>query len=382
MKPMHQSRPVHLLRHAGLGILVAAALAACSKGGPEMSQKRQMPPANVKVAVAVKKDVPLQVEVVGTVEAYATVSVTAQINGQIEKIHFKEGDFVAKGSLLVTLDPRPFKAALAQAEAAQARDTAQLENARRDAERNESLAREGVVPRQQADQTTTAADALAAVVAADKAAVENARLNLAYCYIHSPIDGKTGAVQLNEGNLIKANDKSIVTIYQVKPIYVSFMVPQAQLAAIREHMAAGRLKVTATPEGVRGAEGTLVFIDNGIDPATGTIRLKAAFNNGGGRLVPGQFVNVSMVLTTEKDALTIPSHAVMNGQKGEFVFLVKNGLVEMRLVTIRRAFGDDVLIEKGLEAGDTVVTDGQIQAVPGGPVKVTESGEKAKEERQ
>ncbi len=379
---MHQSRPVHLLRHAGLGILVAAALAACSKGGPEMSQKRQMPPANVKVAVAVKKDVPLQVEVVGTVEAYATVSVTAQINGQIEKIHFKEGDFVAKGSLLVTLDPRPFKAALAQAEAAQARDTAQLENARRDAERNESLAREGVVPRQQADQTTTAADALAAVVAADKAAVENARLNLAYCYIHSPIDGKTGAVQLNEGNLIKANDKSIVTIYQVKPIYVSFMVPQAQLAAIREHMAAGRLKVTATPEGVRGAEGTLVFIDNGIDPATGTIRLKAAFNNGGGRLVPGQFVNVSMVLTTEKDALTIPSHAVMNGQKGEFVFLVKNGLVEMRLVTIRRAFGDDVLIEKGLEAGDTVVTDGQIQAVPGGPVKVTESGEKAKEERQ
>ncbi len=379
---MHQSRPVHLLRHAGLGILVAAALAACSKGGPEMSQKRQMPPANVKVAVAVKKDVPLQVEVVGTVEAYATVSVTAQINGQIEKIHFKEGDFVAKGSLLVTLDPRPFKAALAQAEAAQARDTAQLENARRDAERNESLAREGVVPRQQADQTTTAADALAAVVAADKAAVENARLNLAYCYIHSPIDGKTGAVQLNEGNLIKANDKSIVTIYQVKPIYVSFMVPQAQLAAIREHMAAGRLKVTATPEGVRGAEGTLVFIDNGIDPATGTIRLKAAFNNGGGRLVPGQFVNVSMVLTTEKDALTIPSHAVMNGQKGEFVFLVKNGLVEMRLVTIRRAFGDDVLIEKGLEAEDTVVTDGQIQAVPGGPVKVTESGEKAKEERQ
>ncbi len=257
-----------------------------------------------------------------------------------------------------------------------------MENARRDAERNESLAREGVVPRQQADQTTTAADALAAVVAADKAAVENARLNLAYCYIHSPIDGKTGAVQLNEGNLIKANDKSIVTIYQVKPIYVSFMVPQAQLAAIREHMAAGRLKVTATPEGVRGAEGTLVFIDNGIDPATGTIRLKAAFNNGGGRLVPGQFVNVSMVLTTEKDALTIPSHAVMNGQKGEFVFLVKNGLVEMRLVTIRRAFGDDVLIEKGLEAGDTVVTDGQIQAVPGGPVKVTESGEKAKEERQ
>lgn len=378
----HRARPWAFFGLCGAGVLLAASLAACSKDAPQQMQKKQMPPAPVKVAVAVKKDVPLRLEVVGSVEAYATVAVTAQISGQIEKMHFKEGEHVDKGSLLVTIDPRPFKAALGQAEAALGRDAAQLANARRDAERNEALVREGVVARQQADQTATAADALAAVVAADKAAAENARLQLAYCYIHSPIDGTTGAVQLDEGNLIKANDKSIVTIYQVKPIYVSFMVPQTYLAALRTHMARGRLKVTAATEGGPAAEGVLVFVDNGVDPATGTIRLKASFPNGSGSFIPGQFVNVSLTLTTEKGALTIPSHAVMNSQKGEFVFLVKNGTAEMRLVTVRRAFGDELLIEKGLEEGDTVVTDGQIQVIPGGPVKVADSGEKAKEDRR
>ncbi len=377
---MQRTRSVPFLRHVGLGVLLAAALAACSKGAQDQAQKKQMPPAPVKVAAAVKKDVPLRLNVTGSVEAYATVSITSQISGQIEKIHFKEGEQVAKGSLLATIDPRPFKTAVAQAEAALARDTVQLNNARRDAERNESLARDGVVPRQQADQASAAADSLAATVAADKASLENARLQLAYCYIHSPIDGQTGSVQLDEGNLIKANDKTMVTIFQVKPVYVSFALPQAQLAAVRENMAQGRLKVTATPEGVRGAEGSLVFIDNGIDPATGTIRMKASFANGGGRLVPGQFVNVSLTLTTEKDALTIPSHAVMNGQKGEYVFVVKNGMAEMRPVTVRRSFGGDALIENGLAEGDTVVTDGQIQVIPGGPVKPAESGEKGKEE--
>lgn len=378
----YRARPRPPARHWGLGVLLAVALAACSKDAQQQSQKKQMPPAPVKVAAAARKDVPLRLEVVGSVEAYATVSITAQVNGQIEKIHFKEGEHVEKGAKLVTIDPRPFKAAVAQAEAALARDTAQMENARRDAGRYEALAREGVVARSQADQSTTAAEALAAVVAADKAALENARLQLAYCHIHSPIDGQTGAVLLDEGNLIKANDKTIVTIFQVKPIYVSFTVPQVHLALIRGHMAEGRLKVTATPEGVRAAEGVLVFIDNGVDPATGTIRLKASFPNSGGRLVPGQFVNVSLTLTTEKGALTIPSHAVMNGQKGEYVFVVKNGTAEMRPIAVRRAFGGDVLIETGLEEGETVVTDGQIQVIPGGSVKVAGSGEKAKEERR
>ncbi len=376
-----RARPFAVLRYWGLGVLLVA-LAACSKDAHQQNQKKQMPPAPVKVTAAIRKDVPLRLEVVGSVEAHATVSIAAQVSGQIEKIHFKEGEHVTKGAKLVTIDPRPFKAAVAQAEAALARDTAQMENARRDAERYETLAREGVVARSQADQSNTTADALAAVVAADKALLENARLQLAYCHIHSPIDGQTGAVLLDEGNLIKANDKTVVTIYQVKPVYVSFTVPQAQLALIRGHMAEGRLKVSAAPEGVRAAEGVLVFIDNGVDPATGTIRLKASFANGGGRLVPGQFVNVSMTLTTEKEALTIPSHAVMAGQKGEYVFVVKNGTAEMRPITVRRAFGGDVLIEKGLEQGETVVTDGQIQVIPGGPVKVAESGEKAKENRQ
>ncbi len=377
-----QFRPYGVFRHCGLGLLLVAALAACSKNGPPQMKKGQMPPAPVKVAAAVMKDVPLRLEVVGAVEAYNTVSITAQISGQIEKIHFKEGENVAKGSLLVTIDPRPFKAAVALAEAALARDTAQLRNALRDADRNEKLAHDEVVPRSQADQFNTAAEALAAGVAADKAALENAKLQLAYCYIYSPIDGQTGAVQLDEGNLIKANDKPIVTIFQVKPVHVSFAVPQAHLAPIRTHMAHGPLHVSAAADGFRAAEGILVFVDNGVDPATGTIRLKALFPNTGGRLVPGQFVNVSLTLTTEKESLTIPSHAVMNSQKGEFVFLVKNGLAEMRLITVRRAFGDDVLIESGLEQGDTVVTDGQIQVIPGGPVKLVESGEKAKEERR
>lgn len=378
----NRARPRPRLWHRGTGVLLAVALAACSKGVPQQAQKKQMPPAPVTVVAAAKKDVPLRLEVVGTVEAHATVSLTSQISGQIEKIHFQEGEQVAKGALLVTIDPRPFKAAVAQAEAALARDTVQLENARRDAGRNNELARGGVVPQQQADQSTAAMDALTAVVAADKAALENGRLQLAYCYIHSPIDGQTGAVQVDEGNLIKANDKAIVTIFQVKPVYVSFAVPQGHLAAIRDHMARGRLNVTAVAEGFRAVEGVLVFVDNGIDPATGTIRLKGQFPNTGGRLVPGQFVNVSLTLTTEKNVLTIPSRAVMNSQKGEFVFLVKNGTAEMRPISIRRAFGDDVLIESGLEEGDTVVTDGQIQVIPGGPVKLVESGEKAKEERK
>lgn len=378
----NRAHPQPRARHWGTAVLMAAALAACSKGAPDQAQKKQMPPAPVTVAAAVKKDVPLRLEVVGAVEAYATVSVTAQISGQIEKIHFKEGDDAKKGDPLVTIDQRPFKSAMAQAAAALARDTAQMTNARRDADRYEALARDGVVARSQADQMNTAAEALASVVALDSAALENARLQLGYCRIHSPIDGKTGAVLLDEGNLIKANDKPIVTILQVKPAYVSFTVPQTHLPAIRAHMAQGRLHVTATPEGVRAVEGALVFVDNGIDPATGTIRLKASFPNTGGRLVPGQFVNVSLTLTTEKEALTIPSHAVMNGQKGDYVFVVNNGKAEMRPITVRRAFGDDALIETGLAEGDRVVTDGQIQVIPGGPVKVAESGEKAKEERR
>ncbi len=363
------SRPLALLFLS----LVAGALAlgGCSKETPQKAAPGQFAPI-VKIATAALKDVPLRIDAVGAVEAYSAVSVTAQVNGQIEKVHFAEGDHVSKGELLVTLDQRPFKAALNQAAAILARDTAQMENAKKEAERSAALARDGVLAQADAERSQAAADAATAAVAADRAALENTRLMLEYGSIRSPISGKTGAVLLNEGNLIKANDKTLVTIYQMQPIYVAFSLPQRHLAALRVQMARHKLEVTAAAPGDDGppAEGTLEFLDNAVDAATGTIKLKALFPNRGGGLVPGQFVNVTLTLAVDKDALTIPAHAVVTGQQGAYVFVVKpDGTAEMRPVTVARLAGAEAVIAEGVREGETVVTDGQLQVRPGGKVK-------------
>ncbi|MBI3581338.1 MAG: efflux RND transporter periplasmic adaptor subunit [Nitrospinae bacterium] len=355
-------------------VAVAAVIAvSCSKGGQEGRQKK-FGAAPVRVAKGELRDVPNTIEVVGNVEAYLTLSVTSQVNGQIDKIHFKEGDFVHVGNPLVTIDPRPFKAALAQAEANSNRDAAQMKNAQREEARYKELVKKGYVSQSQYDQAAATADALAASVAADKAAEDTARLNLDYCYIRSPIDGKTGPVMIYAGNYVKANDKTIVTVLQVRPIYAEFSVPQLYLPTIRKYMAEGKLEVDAfPPAGLPPVKGSVSFIDNAVDPTTGTLKLKATFENAESALWPGQFVKVSLLLTTDKGVVVVPTQAVMNTQKGSSVYVVKpDGTAELRPVKISRSVGPDSIVENGLGAGETVVTDGQLQAMPGGKVRIIE----------
>ncbi len=373
---LSQSRfcPIRLSCAMMLALLVFSA--ACSKGPELPAQKKPGMAAPVKVAKAELKDVPLQIEAVGNIEAFSTVAVTAQISGQIEKIHFKEGQRVKEGDLLVTIDPRPYKAVVAQGEAVLARDMAQMETARREAARYGGLVANGYVSQSQYDQIKSSADSLQSVVAADKAAVDNAKLQLGYCFIHSPITGQTGVILIDEGNAVKANDKTLVTIMQVKPLYANFSVPQQYLHEINKRQAAGKLRVAVSPpgSGLPPVNGVLTFIDNSVDSATGTIKLKAAFDSSDKLLWPGQFVKASLLLSTEKGAVVIPSQAVMASQKGQSVYVVKpDGSAEMRIVTVSRVYGEESLIASGIEAGETVVIDGQLQILPGGKVKVSEN---------
>src|SRR4249919_3821361 len=259
----------------------------------------------VLVATAVQKAIAIQVRAVGNVEAYSTVSIKSQVTGVLTQAHFKEGQNVKKGQLLFTIDPRPFDAALKQAEANLARDAAQLQNSREQARRYAELVKKQYVSQEQYDQIRANADAAEAVVQADQAAVENAKVQLSYCYIFSPIDGQVGTLLVNEGNLVRVNDGTpLVVINQVTPIYVTFSVPEQNLPDIRRHMTAGNLKVAAqfqSDEG-RPEQGNLAFVDNAVDRTTGTIKLKAEFKNADKRLWPGQFINVALTLTTQSDA--------------------------------------------------------------------------------
>ncbi len=370
-------------KKAGFSAVVAVAAVfavSCSKG-EQGGQQKKFGAAPVRVAKAELRDVPNTIEVVGNVEAYLTLSVTSQVNGQIDKIHFKEGDYVYVGNPLITIDPRPFKAALAQAEANSNRDTAQMKNARREEARYKELVKKGYVSQSQYDQAAATADALVASVAADKAAEDTARLNLDYCYIRSPIDGKTGPVMIYAGNYVKANDKTIVTVLQVRPIYADFAVPQLYLPLIRKYQAEGKMEVDAfPPAGLPPVKGIVSFIDNAVDPTTGTLKLKATFENDEKTLWPGQFVKVSLLLTTDKGVVVVPTQAVINTQKGASVYVVKSdGTAEWRPVKISRSVGSDSIIENGVGAGERVITDGQLQTVPGGNVKIIEDQSAKKE---
>jgi multidrug efflux system membrane fusion protein len=330
----------------------------------------------VLVVTAVQKAIPVQLRAVGNVEAYTTVSVKSQVTGVLNQAHFKEGQDVKKGQLLFTIDPRPFEAALKQAEANLARDSAQLRNLREQLRRYAELVEKQYVSREQFDQIKANADAAEAVVDADKAAVENAKVQLSYCYIYSPVNGRVGSLLVNEGNLVRVNDGApLVVINQINPINVTFAVPEQHLADLKRHMARGQLKVGAkfsSDEG-RPEEGILAFVDNTVDRSTGTIKLKAEFANTDRRLWPGQFVNVALTLATQGDAVVVPSEAVQVGTEGQQVFVVKEDKqVEMRAVTVARTLEGEAVIAKGLSPGEVVVREGQFLLGPGSRIEIKE----------
>lgn len=384
---------------AGLAPLMAL-LTGCSdkaSGKPETTA----PAVPVVVADVVQKTIPVQLRAIGNVQAYSTVSVLSQINGEIVRVHFTEGQDVRQGDLLFTIDPRPFEAALRQAEAALlqqraqvqqaeanlARDEAQLENARTQERRYRELVDKEFVAKEQYDQVRTNAEAFEATVRADRAAVnnarastraaeaavENARLQLGYTAIRSPMSGRTGNLLIHQGNVVKANDvgNPLVVITQIHPIYVAFSVPEQYLADIKRYRAAGTVRVEALSQGKALAQGQLTFVNNTVDPATGTIQLKATFQNTDNTLWPGQFVDVMLTLTTEPNATVVPSQAVQVGQQGSYVFVVKPDLtVEPRPVVVSRTVEGDAVIERGVTPGERVVTDGQVRLFPGAKVEI------------
>jgi multidrug efflux system membrane fusion protein len=356
-------------------LLAVVALLGLTLFSAACAEKKEKPKEDripVTVASAVEQDVPVEIRVIGSVQPYTTVAIRAQVGGQLMRVWFHEGQDVHRGDRLFTIDPRPYQAALAQSEANLARDEAQLKNAEADAARYADLVKKDFITKQDYDKTLSGAEASKAVVAADRAAIENARLQLQYCDIVAPIDGRTGAVMVHEGNIIKAGDTNpIVTINQVQPVYVQFAVPESQFAQVRA--AAALLPVTATPQG-GGASidgGKLTFIDNAVDPQTGTITLKATFPNGNRALWPGEFVNVIMTLSKRANAIVVPAQALQNGQKGQYVYVVTADKgVEMRPVTVVQQTESQAVIGKGVNAGDTVVTDGQLRLTPKSKVDV------------
>ncbi|MFB3916587.1 MAG: efflux RND transporter periplasmic adaptor subunit [Terriglobales bacterium] len=362
------------MKAASLGVLAGALLwtAACT-GGKKNDQAQAPRSAPVTVATVVQRDMPVQIHAIGNVESPTSVAVKSMVSGEITSVHFKEGQDVKKGALLFTLDRRPLEAELRRAEATLAKDIATATNARVDARRYAALAREGVIAQQQAEQMESSARADEELVQADRAAVENARAQLQYTTIYSPITGRTGNLSIQLGNVVKANDTpSLVTINQISPIYVTFTIPEQFLSEVKRYMVLHKLAVEASiPNDSRPAVGTLTFIDNAVDRQTGTIKLKATFDNADRRLWPGQFVNVTMTLTTQPNAIVVPAQAVQTGQQGTYVFVVKaDNTAESRPVKVARTIAGQSVVESGVQPGDRVVTDGQLRLVPGAKVEI------------
>jgi membrane fusion protein, multidrug efflux system len=360
-----------------LGTFAAvAAVAGCTgEAAPRQTARSNAADDAVLVTVApvVQKAMPLDIRVIGTAEAESTVAIHAQITGAITSVNFTEGDDVSEGQVLFTLDKRPLEATLAQVQANLARDVAQSDNARTQAGRYQALAARGLISGQEMQTSATAAAALEATVEADRAAVENAKVQLEYATIKAPISGRTGALIVHPGNLVRANDATpLVVINRIAPINVSFGIPEGQLPDFKRYLADRTLRVQANaPSETVPSTGRITFIDNAVDPTTGTIKIKGSFPNDDRRLWPGQFVNVVVTLRTDPAAIVVPTAAIQSGQQGDFVFLVKpDQTVDLRPVTVARASDGESVIKQGLTAGDTVVTDGQLRLVAGSHVKV------------
>lgn len=383
-------RTLSQITNSAVAAAIAVLAAACTGGEAVQSTP---PPAGgrggggagaavpVATAVVAQKSVPIDISIIGTAEPYSTVSVRAQITGELTSVNFKEGDDVRKGQVLFTLDRRPLEGALAQAQANLDRDLAQAANAKSQAQRYQDLANRGIATKEQVETSRTSATALDATVDADRAAVENAKVQLQYATISAPIAGRTGALMVHAGNLVRANDTTpLVVINQVAPINVTFSIPEARLPELKRYMAAGSLKVAARPpnDDRPPALGRISFVDNQVDPSTGTIRVKGSFGNEDRRLWPGQFINVVVTLTTDPSAIVVPTTAVQAGQQGTYVFIVKaDQTAEMRPVKVARTVADESVIQQGLTPGETVVTDGQLRLVPGSRVSI-KSGPGAK----
>lgn len=363
---LHQSRLV-------ASALLAGALSACGGGGS--ATPRALPPVPVMVARAEQRTMPLTVRAVGHVESIATVAVRPRVGGELQKVHFEEGQAVAKDQVLFTIDPRPYQAALREAEARLVRDQALLRKSEADLVRYADLVKRDFVTREQFDLITATVESMRATVAADQAAVDSARLQLDYCTVAAPVGGRTGSLLFKAGNLVKANDdKALVTINQTRPIYVSFAVPAENLPSVRGKAGDG-LRVNAFLPAENGTPetGTLAVIDNQVDTATGTVALKAVFPNGEERLWPGQFVDVELLLEQQQGRVVVPAAAVQTSQQGSFVYVVGDGgAAELRPVQVARQDEHDAVIDTGVQAGETVVTDGQLRLVPGARVEVKE----------
>lgn len=402
------SHPLFLnfVRYAGLTACVASFLflAGCASngGGAKAGPPGGAQAAPVRVAKVARQDLPYEIQAIGNVEAYAGVAVKSRVEGQLQKVHIRDGQDVREGQLLFELDPVPFEEAIRlaeaniardiaaekQAEANVARDVAQLKTARSQADRYEALLKQGITAREQADQMVSAAEAAAASLAADRAAIDSARaslkadearlaqvkLDLGYSKVVAPISGRAGFINVKEGNLVRENDQNpLVSILRVQPIFVSFAVPEQELHELRKYIGSGALPVEARPpEGdAPPSVGRLDSFDNTVDATTGTIRLKAVFPNAGLALWPGQFVNVRLRLRVDKQVIMAPSSAVQNGAQGTFTWLVRPDMtVEARKIEVTRSQGERSVIASGLAEGDTVVTEGQLRLTAGAKVEI------------
>jgi multidrug efflux system membrane fusion protein len=345
---------------------------ACGRKQQQNTARPAFPAAPVTVAVAEQTPVPIEVNAIGNAQAYRTVQVKSMVDGQIERVLLKQGDDVRSGQLMFQLDRRPFQAALDQAEGKLAQDEATAANARAQAARSDALLKAGVLAPQDAQAQEAQAAAYTAAVKADKAAVETAHVNLGYTDIRAPISGRAGAILVNLGNLVKANDTNpLTTLNQVTPIYVAFNIPEAQLPAVRARAQAGLQVQAFVPNDPQPELGTLTFIDNAVDQTTGTIKLMGTFRNQSRKLWPGQFFNVRLVLGTDPHAVVVPASAVQNGENGKYIYVVKaDGTAVMQPVTSSRNYRQLAVVDKGIQAGERVIVDGQYRVIPNTKVQI------------
>jgi multidrug efflux system membrane fusion protein len=368
-RPPHAPIPTALLALAALAL--ACSGGADPKGKAAAAAGRPVP---VRAAPAEQKDVPVEIRAVGRIEANRSVAIRAQVSGPIVAVHFSEGQTVKEGQLLLELDRRPYAAALAEAKARLEQDRARAENARADAVRYADLVQKEFVTRQQYEAARANAAALEAAVVADQAAVDRAALNLAYCSIRAPIAGRTGRLLVHPGNLVAANGQEpLLTIEQVRPVFATFAVPEQHVGMLRGRSGAP-LEVRVTPTGGQAATGQLTFVDNAVDPRTGTLLLKARIPNEDERLWPGQAVEVALRIGERTRAVVVPSSAVASGQQGDYAYVVIDGKAQLRPVEVAQAGEAETVIAKGIAAGELVVTEGQVRLRPDAPVEVMQPG--------
>jgi membrane fusion protein, multidrug efflux system len=349
--------------------LCCASLFACNRQPPAAAPRESDVP--VVAAAASLQDVPVEVRSVGTVEAFSSVTVKPQVTGPLTGISFKDGADVKAGELLFTIDRRPYDAALSQAEANLARDMSQRENAAAQLQRSQALFDQGIIPQQQLDQAKAAKSALDGTIQADQAAIESAKLEVQYCSIYAPLEGRAGNHLVDVGNLVQSGSTTLVTINKIQPIYVSFSLPETSVNELRSYLHSGPLEVQAELPNQHSESGKVTFVDNAVDPSTGTIKLRATFSNSAEALWPGQFVDVVVTLTTRRNVIVVPSQAVQTGDNGQFVFVIgKDNIASAAPIQVDFTVNGKTVIAKGLQPGDQVVIDGQSRVTPGSKVEI------------